>query len=201
MSTSPLLEAVAALVAALGTAILATASIIALAITRGQLKVANKQRDDSIFIEKVRITLAYVEDFRRGKYQVSTERIGQTLEITPDCAISVCGSLMSDDNFVHEILLANKDPHLRDLFIQLASVAYNFCQQTAILIWRGRIDEDLLLDFLSGPILQAATTLERLAEMRQDLRSRLDTYPFRLLVALARKRAGESVTADTQSDH
>lgn len=197
MSSSSLLlvESTATLVTALATTLIAAASVIALAVTRGQLGVANKQRTDAVLIEKARITLEYVEDFRRGKYQISTERVGQTLEITPDYAIGVCGELMADDVFVREILVGGKDPNLRNLFIQIASVAYNFCQQTAILIWRGRIDADLLLDILSAPILQAASALERLARSEPDLGSRLDALPFRLLVTLAKQSAGGSKTA------
>jgi hypothetical protein len=184
------IEVIAAVVTALASGALAIASIIALAITRSQLRVANVQRADSISMERTRVTLDYVEDFRRGKYQISTKTIGQVLEVTPAYAISVCENIMLDEAFVSQIIAAKGDSEVKDLFLQIASVAYNFCQQTAVLIWRRKLDEQLLLDLLHRPILDAAEALGKLSETQSQLKAGLDTIPFRLLVTLAKKSAG-----------
>ncbi len=147
-----------------------------------QLKATNET-------ERARIALHYIADFRQGKYQIG---IGGPLgvhEITPDRAFRLCRSLLSDEETMRLAIVEGKDPALRYFILQVASVVYNFCAQTSQLIWKGSLDEDILLDLLWGEILLADEALQKLAVAAPELTPRLDTVPFRLIVALSKKRA------------
>jgi hypothetical protein len=143
--------------------------------------------------ERTKVALDYYEQFRSEKYQIAKGG-NEFVDMTPDSAFGFCTTLLNHDD-IFEQYFGEGGEAKKEYGMEISSVAYNFCAQTAILLASGKIDEKLLMELLHGRFILVFIFFQKLAKIAPDLRRRIETKGFKEFVAIAVKYTGVD-TAD-----